>query len=232
MSSESDDGREAFPPGLWELVKDTAGIGMYQNIFQCPDCQAYYSNTNECGFMENDIELNRISPTEAGHILSEDEFENFRKDMEHPDAQSREYAAECLLDYYNEKDMTDEIAKLFKHPDKAIRLNSVVCLLRRDKQKFADIYKDVFDNDSDSQVRMNAGRYFEYNDEVVAQMIPYFVDKLKDDGIKYEAARILETYLYDGIEGLEDRRKIVKAEIKKQKIDLIGERFDYLRSKL
>lgn len=229
MSGANDDDSEPFPPGLWDLVKDTAGTGMYQNIIICPDCGAYYSNTNECGFMENDIELNRVSPTEAGHELSEEEFETFKKDMEHPDAQTREYAAECLLDYYNQKDMTDEVAKLFKHPDKAIRLNAVVCLLRRDKKKYLNIYKDAFENDPDSQVRMNAGRYFEYNDELVEKMIPYFVEKLKDYGVKIEAARILEAYIFDNAKNQKDP---VKKEVEKQKIDLSDERFEYLRKKL
>lgn len=231
MMNNNDDSK-AFPQGLWDLVSGTAGTGMYENITQCPDCGAYYSNTNECGFMENDIELNRISPTVAGVALSEEDLKTFKEWLQHPDALTREYGAECLLDYYVSKDMTEEIEKLCRHKDKAIRLNSIVCLLKQDKEKYVDMYKDIFENDSDDQVRMNASRYFLYNDKAIANMLPFFVEKLKADVIKRDAARILETYLYEGIEGLEDRRKAVKSEVEKQKIDLSDESFEYLRKKL
>lgn len=220
---------DGIPGALMDLVGDTMGTGMYQNITRCPDCGAYYSNTNECGFMENDIEVNRISPTEAGHELSDEDIKIFKKDLDHPDAKSREYAAECLLDYYSQKGLMDEITKLFKTPDKAIRLNAVVCLLRRDKKKYIALYKNVFENDPDSQVRSNASRYFLYNDEAVAPMIPFFVEKLKDPEVKYSAATVLDAYLYDNPP---DRNKAIKDEIKKQKVDLSDPVFEYLRKKL
>lgn len=75
----------------------------------------------------------------------------------------------------------------------------------------------------------NASRYFTYNDEAIAPMIPFFVEKLKDPEVKYRAATVLDAYLYDN---LPDRNKAIKDEIKNQKVDLKDPVFEYLRKKL
>lgn len=84
---------------LEELVGHTKGMGVYEYITQCPDCGTYYMNTNECGLMENDIEVKRISPTRAGEILTSQDIEWLTQQLNHPDAATRTYTEMCLRDY-------------------------------------------------------------------------------------------------------------------------------------
>lgn len=53
-------GGDTLSPELEALVGYTRGVGVVEHITQCPVCGTYYMNTNECGFMENDMEIKRI----------------------------------------------------------------------------------------------------------------------------------------------------------------------------
>lgn len=89
---------EGLPSGLEQLVGETKGIGMFEHVTQCPECGAYYTNTNECGFMENDIEVKRVTPASLQIQLTAQEITELKKEVSHPDKKSRDYALQCLTE--------------------------------------------------------------------------------------------------------------------------------------
>lgn len=89
-------GADALSPELESLVGDTRGVDMYQRVTQCPECGTYYMNINECGFMENDMEVRRISPVEAGETLSPEDLIWFQEQLKHPNPLVRAYAEETF----------------------------------------------------------------------------------------------------------------------------------------
>lgn len=92
-------GGDSLTPELEALVGDTRGVDVFERVIQCPVCGTYYMNTNECGFMENDMEVRRISPTEAGETVTAEDLAWFKEQLKHPSPQVREYAALCLHDF-------------------------------------------------------------------------------------------------------------------------------------
>lgn len=89
-------GGDSLTPELEALVGDTRGMGVFERVTQCPVCGTYYMNTNECGFMENDMEVRRITPTQAGETLTPEDQAWFKEQLKHPNPQVREYAEQTL----------------------------------------------------------------------------------------------------------------------------------------
>jgi hypothetical protein len=81
-------------------------------------CGSYYAYTYTCGFTENDIELRRITPVEAGREIN---LEAYIADLGSPHEETRGYAAQCLVEYYLSKEQEEKTAYLLNHEDEIIR---------------------------------------------------------------------------------------------------------------
>lgn len=207
------------------LVGATVSYGMFENSTRCPFCGTHYKNTNDCGFMENDVSLTRVSPTSVGIELTKRDLEFLEKSLSSKDLKTKEYATECLLDYYRSTKQTEEIAKLFSHEDRDVRLRAtMIGLVEKEKLQALPLYVKSILTETDSQVRRNALRYFSYNLDGIEASIPTLVKLLKDPalGIREDGADILRYYV-------EERGKnAVIAELEREKIILEDPEFKRL----
>jgi hypothetical protein len=89
-----------------------------EDIIECPLCGSFYAYTYTCGFTENDIELRRITPVEAGREI---DVEAYVSDLSSPHQETRGYAAQCLVEYYLSKGLEGEAGYLLSHEDETIR---------------------------------------------------------------------------------------------------------------
>ncbi|HVG35252.1 MAG TPA: hypothetical protein VM911_19450 [Pyrinomonadaceae bacterium] len=89
-----------------------------QDIIECHLCGSCYAYTYTCGFTENDIELRRITPVEAGREI---DLEAYVSDLSSPHQETRGYAAQCLVEYYLSKGLEGEAGYLLSHEDEIIR---------------------------------------------------------------------------------------------------------------
>lgn len=92
-------GGESLSPAAEKLVGDTVGVGMVDRYSRCPICETHYKNTNECGFMENDVELMRVTPTETGETLTPEDLAFFEAGLSSENARQKEYSSQVLSDY-------------------------------------------------------------------------------------------------------------------------------------
>lgn len=92
-------GGETLSDAAEKLVGNTVGKDMFENYSLCPICETHYKNTNECGFMENDVTLIRMSPTEAGEKLKPEDLVFFEAGLSSENARQKEYSSQALTDY-------------------------------------------------------------------------------------------------------------------------------------
>jgi hypothetical protein len=107
-----------IPENMASLVGASPTGRPANDIIKCPSCATFYAYVYTCGFTENDIELRRITPTEAGHDVVVD---NYRRDLTSPHDDTRAYAAQCLVEYYLSEGMPKEADCLINHEDEIIR---------------------------------------------------------------------------------------------------------------
>ncbi len=188
---------ESLSKEAMEIVESDVHVGMYQNIKTCPVCGRYYSQTNECGFMEDDVSLSLLSPTKAGLELTQEDLEGFYKDLEKPHELDVTYAADSLAEYYLNKKDYQKFAALLHYPNRIVRLRAVVNgLAEEDKRPLIPFYIKVVEEDTDSQVRGNAIRLFTYDLTVQAHALDFLVRrvKAKDKTTLYDCATALDYF--------------------------------------
>ena len=147
---------DILSPAAEKLVGETRGYDMFENITACPHCGTFYKNTNDCGFMENDLSLWRISPTEAGETLSEEDLAFLKKCLTSDDKNTAEYAGLCLTDHALKNQDKSDLRELLFHPNRNVRLTAVVRLRGHDEIKeHEDLMSEVLEKETDEQVRLN-----------------------------------------------------------------------------
>ena len=87
-------------------------------VIECPICRTLYLYTYTCGFGEHDVELRRMTPTEAGH---EPDVDACKRDLLSAHDDTRGHAAQCLTEHYLSRDMTDEADALTGSDDAITR---------------------------------------------------------------------------------------------------------------
>jgi hypothetical protein len=107
-----------IPDHIAVLTGTSVTARLAQDIIECPVCGSFYSYTYTCGFTENDIELRRITPVDAGR---ETDVEAYVSDLDSPHEETRAYAAQCLVEYYLSKELEGEAGYLLNHEDEIIR---------------------------------------------------------------------------------------------------------------
>src|SRR5215213_9757576 len=108
----------SIPENMAALVGTSPTDRLANDIIKCPVCETFYAYVYTCGFTENDVELRRVTPTEAGYEVDVD---NYRQDLTSPHDDTRAYAAQCLVEYYLSEEMPKEVDYLINHEDEIIR---------------------------------------------------------------------------------------------------------------
>ena len=93
---------------------------------RCPHCRTCYQYVYDCGFMEHDIELKRISPAAAG---DETDVAAFTRQLSHPDADTREYAVLALVEHHLAHGATNAVIALLTHRDLTVKIRAIVTVL-------------------------------------------------------------------------------------------------------
>lgn len=200
-----------------EIVGNDTHTGMYQNLKTCPVCGRYYSQTNDCGFMEDDVSLTLITPTEAGDELTAEEVDEFFKDLNHTAEFDVTYATSCLADHFLSKKTYEKFDGLLKHPSRQVRLRAIVeGLAEDDKGPLIPLYKKVIETDTDQQVRGNAIRLFCYDLDVQAHALDFLTKLVKnmDKTTLYDAATALDYFARN------KSKQAVEEALKKQGLTL------------
>lgn len=107
-----------LPDRIAVLMGASATSRPAQDTIECPVCGSFYAYTYTCGFTENDIELRRITPVEAGR---ETHVEAYTNDLNSPHEETRAYASKCLVEYYLSKEQEEKTSHLFNHEDEIVR---------------------------------------------------------------------------------------------------------------
>ena len=188
---------ESLPPEALRLAPDTLHTVLYKKVVTCPVCGRTYFQTKEVGFMEDDVEITRATPTEVGDELSEEDLANFYEDLNLTDDEDVFYAAECLTEFYLAKKNYEKFAELLHHNDPRVRLTAVVNgLAQKEKRPIIPLYEDVVKTDADENVRSNAIRLFSYNLNIQAHALDFLASLLdeKNKTVRYEAATALDYF--------------------------------------
>lgn len=211
-------GGDSLSPAAEKLVGSTQSYGMFENISTCPICGTDYKNTNDCGFMENDVTLWRISPTEAGEKLTEEDVDFFQSCLKTEDENTRDYAATSLLDHYLSLGGIKELQGFLTHENREIRLSAVVRLRGKDEHgEYANTLLELLKGETDEQVRLNIICYFGYNNlDRTLEHLSEVVSTLKDSAqvIRIHSADVLGYFVRT------HGKKALLKEVAKQKIDL------------
>lgn len=107
-----------IPENMASLIGTSPTDRPADDIIKCPVCDTFYAYVYTCGFTENDVELRRITPTEAGQVVDVD---NYRQDLASHHDDTRAYAAQCLVEYYLSEDIQKGADALINHEDMIIR---------------------------------------------------------------------------------------------------------------
>jgi hypothetical protein len=105
------------PAHLRPLVGEEPTARPAEDFIECAFCGTFYAYTYTCGFGEDDIELRRVSPTEAGH---EPDPQALARDLGSAHEETRGYAAKCLAEYHLSRGEAEEAERLARHADEVV----------------------------------------------------------------------------------------------------------------
>ena len=111
-----------IPAHIASLTGDSPTSLADNAVVRCPVCNTFYRYNYSCGFAENDIELRRISPVEAG---AQTDVERFRRELTSDDLETQSYAAKCLMEYYLAHEQALDAEGLLKSDNDNIRSSAV-----------------------------------------------------------------------------------------------------------
>jgi hypothetical protein len=159
----------------------------------CPTCGTLYEFEYDCGFMEHDISLRRISPTEAGAPI---DVERCTAELAHANADTRDYAALCLASHHVARDDHGAVIELLRHDDATVKIRSIVTVIysKCDVRPYLAAFIELL-FDADPSVRGNAARIAHYHMAVLRECRAEILDGLKrqagDGPLPPDAASLL-----------------------------------------
>jgi hypothetical protein len=178
-----EDMTELLPPEASRLLRLEGQVSDTdrRTFWRCPICGTFYLYKITYEYLvygsEDEEELIRATPAQAKRFLSGQEYvdliEWLRRCLQHPNVETRRFAAKCLASHHLERNEIAAIARYLRHPDQEVVLGAMIFLSQYVKERYEfstlwELRDTLLDIDDGSEGRVasvarflarNIGRY-------------------------------------------------------------------------